>query len=154
MGGKDAIQYDWIANAGQEKIGGPDLVVEIDESKFGKRKYHHGHRAEGVWVAGGFCRETRDIFAVAVEDRTAETLINIIERYVEPGTIIYTDCRKGYKPGNLRPLGYLHGTVNHKKGFVNKRTGVHTYTIQGTWRRIKWKTPPSGRTKDRVTHHL
>lgn len=38
-------------------IGGVDehnnpIIVEIDESKFGKRKYHHGHCVEGVWVVG------------------------------------------------------------------------------------------------------
>ncbi|KAG1497181.1 hypothetical protein G6F52_012873 [Rhizopus delemar] len=39
------------------KIGGYDvdgnsIVVEIDESKCGKRKYHRGHRVEGVWMVG------------------------------------------------------------------------------------------------------
>jgi hypothetical protein len=29
------------------------FIVEVDESKFGKRKYHRGHRVEGVWVIGG-----------------------------------------------------------------------------------------------------
>jgi hypothetical protein len=32
------------------KIGGKDIVVEIDESKFGKNKYHRGHSVKGVWV--------------------------------------------------------------------------------------------------------
>ncbi|KAF9760837.1 hypothetical protein NGRA_2994 [Nosema granulosis] len=33
-----------------EKIGGNNRIVEIDESKFGKRKHHRGHKVEGVWV--------------------------------------------------------------------------------------------------------
>jgi len=31
-------------------IGGEGIVVEIDESKFGKRKYSRGHKVDGVWV--------------------------------------------------------------------------------------------------------
>ena len=36
-----------------QKIGGPDKIVEIDESKFGKRKYLRGHRVQGQWIFGG-----------------------------------------------------------------------------------------------------
>ena len=32
------------------KIGGAEKTVQIDESKFGKRKYHRGHKVEGQWV--------------------------------------------------------------------------------------------------------
>lgn len=34
------------------KIGGNNVVLEIDESKFGKRKYNRGHHVEGVWILG------------------------------------------------------------------------------------------------------
>ena len=36
-----------------EMIGGNGIEVEIDKSKFGKRKYYRGHRVEGQWVFGG-----------------------------------------------------------------------------------------------------
>ena len=42
----------------EEKIGGPAKTVQIDESKFGKRKYHRGHKVEGQWVFGGIEEET------------------------------------------------------------------------------------------------
>ena len=41
-----------------KKNWGKDVVVEIDESKFSKRKYNVGHRVTGGWVFGG--REKND----------------------------------------------------------------------------------------------
>lgn len=43
-------------------FGGPGIVVEIDESKFGKRKYHKGRRVDGVWVFGGIERDSKKCF--------------------------------------------------------------------------------------------
>ncbi|XP_015759382.1 PREDICTED: uncharacterized protein LOC107338661 [Acropora digitifera] len=40
-------------------IGGPGSTVEIDQSKFCKRKYHRGHFIEGQWAFRGNCRETK-----------------------------------------------------------------------------------------------
>eukprot|EP01035_Chromulina_nebulosa_P041900 gene41900-56742_t len=54
----------------EHKIGGPGIVVEIDESKFGKRKHNTGKRVEGVWVLGGVERtEDRRTFAISVDNR-------------------------------------------------------------------------------------
>ena len=36
-----------------EKLGGNGKVVQVDESKFGKRKYYRDHHVEGQWVFGG-----------------------------------------------------------------------------------------------------
>ena len=60
------------------RIGGEGIIVEIDESKFGKRKYNRGHavegEGEGAWVVGGIERSIeRKFFAEIVEKRYAET---------------------------------------------------------------------------------
>lgn len=52
-----------------QQIGGEGKTVEIDESKFGRRKYWRGHRVDGCWVFGGIERESGKIFMEVVEKR-------------------------------------------------------------------------------------
>jgi len=74
------------------KLGGYGRTVEIDESKFGRRKHHLGHRVEGQWVFFGYERETGNCIMIPVENRTAETLLAIIKDWIKPGTTIISDC--------------------------------------------------------------
>lgn len=73
------------------QVGGLDsdgnrIVVEIDESKFGKRKSHKGHRVEGIWVVGGVERTPeRKAFFLTVPNRTGHTLKLIIDNFVKDG---------------------------------------------------------------------
>ena len=127
------------------QIGGTGKIVEIDESKFGKRKYHKGRRKDGVWVFGGIERDTKNCFLVSVEDRSADTLIPIIKKHVLPGTTIISDCWKAYS--KLEEEGFQHQTVNHSKEFINKETGAHTNTIESTWRAVKTSLPKHGTVK-------
>jgi len=101
-------------------IGGPGKTVEVDESKFGKRKYHKGRHVEGQWVVGGICRETGDIFLAECpgNKRDAATLVDIIERHVAKTSTVVTDCWRGY--GSLDRDGWHHLTVNHEYNFVGK----------------------------------
>ena len=69
-------------------ITGPGEVVEIDESMFGRRKYHRGRQLSGQWVFGGVVRGTKDIFMVPVDDRSAATLIPLINQYICAGTTV------------------------------------------------------------------
>ena len=101
------------------KIGCPVKTVEIDESKFGKQKYHKCRRKEGVWVFGGIERKSKNCFLTSVPDRSAETLIAKIKEHVLPGTNIISDCWKAYF--RLAEEGYIHQTVNHNKEFEIKK---------------------------------
>ena len=55
-----------------KKLGGPGKTVEVDEAKFGKRKYNKCRVIDGKWVFAGLERESKDIFIVAVQDLTKE----------------------------------------------------------------------------------
>ena len=61
---------------------GQPIVVEIDESKFGKRKYNKGKRVDGVWVVGGV---ERKVFLLTVPNRNQNTLKLIIDTFVKDG---------------------------------------------------------------------
>jgi len=147
-----ALIFDLKNADDNQMIGGPEVIVEIDESKFGKRKYHTGHKVEGVWVVGGVERtEERKMFAVTVEKRDANTLLDVIGRYVLPGSIVYTDCWKGYKTDGLLDLEMIHATVNHSLHFKDPETGVHTNSIEGTWHGMKNKINKRNRTMTLIT---
>ena len=90
--------------------------MEIDESKFGKRKYHRGHHVEGASVFGGIERGAGRIFMVVVENRSAETLLQCIERFIEKGITIYSDYWKGYSQLHQHP-NYVHLQVNYSITF-------------------------------------
>ncbi|GFT13163.1 putative transposase-like protein [Trichonephila clavipes] len=92
---------------------------------------------------GGVERETGRCFLVAVHDRTAETLLGLIELWIEPGTAVVSDCWKSYE--RLSERGYHHLTVNHSLEFIDSETGAHTNTIEVTWRHFKASLPEYNR---------
>ena len=138
------------------KIGGKEKIVEIDESKFAKRKYHVGHEVKSGWVFGGVERDSegRKCFLRVVPDRSATTLITIIEEQVAEGTTIYSDCWKAYS--RLGEKGYNHMTVNHTYNFKDPETGVHTNTIEGLWQKVKHNPymPQFGVREDHLKSYL
>jgi transposase-like protein len=78
-------------------IGGLGKVVEVDESKFGKRKYRRGRYVKGQWVFGGVERGSGRTFLVIVNDRSADTLFGLIKKWIRPGTTVVTDCWAAYR---------------------------------------------------------
>jgi hypothetical protein len=75
-----------------EKIGGPNKTVEIHESKFGRRKYYRSYPVKEQWVFGGVERKSGKTFRVPVPDKTANTLIAVVDAWIEPGNTVISDC--------------------------------------------------------------
>ena len=121
------------------KVGGPGIKVQIDESQICKRKFGVGRilQTQSLWIVGGVDEEGR-VFMVETERRNASTLEHIITSYVERGSIIHSDGWRGYR--SLSELGYeyVHETVIHEREFVSS-TGVHTNRIEGLWSAFKRK---------------
>lgn len=135
-----------------DRIGGPGKTVEIDESKFGKRKYHRGRQVDGKWVFGGVERESSRCFLEIVSDRSRDTLIPLIEKYIEPGTTIISDCWSAYD--SLGKEGYTHLTVNHSLHFVDPVTQAHTNKVEGLWSCVKRFLPDCNRSKGLFSSYL
>lgn len=134
-----------------QSIGGEGKVVQIDESKFGKRKYHCGHHVEGQWVFSGMENNSRKCFLITVEKRDEQTLLPIIQKWIKPGTTIISDCWKAYC--NLEKHGYMHRTVNHSIEFVNDY-GDSTNKMEGHWQHSKVKMPSFGVRKHHFSSYL
>ena len=67
--------------------------------------------------------------------RTAAALLPLIQRWVLPGTAIYTDGWRAYQ--QLPDLGYTHSWVNHTLYFKDPVTSVHTNREEGLWKHIQ-----------------
>ncbi|KYN17169.1 hypothetical protein ALC57_10555 [Trachymyrmex cornetzi] len=109
----------------RQKLGGPGHIVEIDEAKFGHRKYNRGRKVDGNWVFGEIDRESKKIFLIPVKDRTQDTLLECIKDNIEPGTTIMSDYWKSYNC--LDNEDFQHLTVNYTYNFVDPDTQLKCF---------------------------
>jgi hypothetical protein len=59
-------------------IGGPNIIVKMDESLFIWRKKEVERGLPQQWVLGGTCRGTREILLIAIRDPPGQTLVSVI----------------------------------------------------------------------------
>ena len=81
-----------------------------------------------------------------VNDRTAATLLPIIEDHTHNGTIKWSGSWAAYSNIQQLPTVQNHDTVNHSLDFVDSQTGVHTNHIESYWNRVKIKLKKCHRT--------
>ncbi|KCZ77372.1 hypothetical protein H311_01616 [Anncaliia algerae PRA109] len=119
------------------KIGGKDMIVEVDESFLGKRKYNVGRIQNQKIILGGICRSTKQRFMQIIEKRTKNIIGKAIEDNIQDGTIIYTDQWSSYLYYFMNNQKYKHNFVNHKYNFVDPLDGTHTQNIESMWSSFK-----------------
>ena len=132
------ICHEWLVN-NPYMIGGPGSIVEIDESVIAKRKFNRGRRVPQRWIFGGIDRTTKRGFLELVPDRSAATLLPIIQRNIAPGSTIISDGWRAYNDiANMQVLPpYQHDVVIHEDNFVDPITGAHTNNIENYWKNCK-----------------
>ena len=131
----------WNTNNDHLIIGGPNIIVEIDESLLVRHKYWRGRRLRNQkWVIGGVVRgDIPKYFVERVDRRDRVSLLRVIRRRVAPGSIIITDKWGGYRGLEiiLYEQGYTHIVVNHRLWFVDPITGANTQTVECFWSVLK-----------------
>ncbi|KAK5645168.1 hypothetical protein RI129_006468 [Pyrocoelia pectoralis] len=130
-----------IIQARGQMTGDDDNPIQIDEARFaGRRKYNrgrmligderplsedsdaevannrnHGRRIDGLWVFG--LKKGHDCRYFYVHRRDAHTLITIIQRECEVGSVI----------------------LNHQQNYVDPASGANTQSIERSWLDAKIK---------------
>ena len=125
------------------QLGGPGIIVQIDESVFStKAKYHRGAalNQKPLWVFEAVDEDGMGYMEI-VEDRSRMTLEAVINNRIIAGSVIHSDCWPSYNHiSTIANKNFTHGTVNHsnkKYPFKDPITGVHTNRIEGYWSKHK-----------------
>jgi transposase-like protein len=114
-------------------------TVEMDETFVGGKEHitpeigRPGQNSKKA-IVFGMVERGGDLMTYVVPNARGESLLPLIERYVEKGSLINTDECGVYK--NVRRLGYRHASVNHARKQWAKGT-THTNTIEGFWSHFK-----------------
>ena len=104
--------------------------VELDETYVGgRRKGKRGRGAAGKVPVFGMLERAGKVVVEAVPDVKEKTLMGLVTKNIEPGSLTYSDGFKSYR--SLLVNGYEHIRINHEKEFANGK--AHINGIEGFW---------------------
>ncbi|XP_063613495.1 uncharacterized protein LOC134786772 [Penaeus indicus] len=135
------VTEHWLDN--QEPIGGPDIVVDIDETLFGKLKYEKGKSLSQIWVFGGIERDSKNYFIFPLEEPLSQNLMSLIQKFILPGSVIVSNRWNAYS--SINNYDYIHQVINHSGDSTDEENAqAHTQSTELLWRDIKEWTPGPG----------
>lgn len=118
------------------RLGGPGHIIQIEESCFSpKSKGKHISSKKQIGVFGILDIASKLSYMQIVKDRTAETLLPIIQKIVIPGSIIYADQWRAYK--NLQYA--TAQAASHSLNFVDPETITYPHNIEPYWNKHRSK---------------
>jgi hypothetical protein len=97
----------------------PTLPLSEDSDADLQNDRSHGRRNYRPWVFG--LKQGSDCRYFYVQRRDRNTLIPIIQRECETGSVIHSDEWPAYE--DLNAIGYSHSSVNHQENYVDPVTG-------------------------------
>ena len=109
-------------------------AFEVDESYFGgRRKGKRGRGAAGKVPVFGILKRGGKVYTQIIPDAASKTLLPIIRDKIQPDSIVYSDCWRGYNV--LDVSEFKHYRINHSKLFANKHN--HINGIENFWNQAK-----------------
>lgn len=108
--------------------------IELDESYFGgTRKGKRGRGAAGKVAVFGLLKRGGKVYTQIILDAKSDTLMPIIREKIEPDSVVYTDCWRGYNA--LDVSEFKHFRINHSTLFAEKHN--HINGIENFWNQAK-----------------
>ena len=141
-----ALTLEKAKESNQLMLGGPGIIVEVDECHLHKRKYGRGSplAADALRVVGVIERDAtgqrRSAFLLT-RRRGADVLVPFIRENVAPGSIPISDEWKGYT--RVLEQDYIRLTINHSVeyghtiDFNGQQISVNTNHIEREWVEVR-----------------
>jgi transposase-like protein len=133
-----------MQNGSTVKLGGDGGEVEVDETYIGgkARNMHLSKRKRLGIVSGttaakvavqGLLERRGEVRVRVVGNAGHEALRQGVREHVEPGTNVYTDEARAYRP--LPEEGFAHQFVNHAQRYVDGK--IHANGLENFWSLLK-----------------
>ena len=128
------------------KLGGPGVIVEVDECHLHKRKYDRGQplATGALWVVGLIERDAtgqRKSVFLSTRRRSADVLVPFIRENVARGSILISDEWKGYTDeleDHYERLKINHSeTYGYTIMYRGRRISVNTNHIEREWVEVR-----------------
>ncbi|MBL8548435.1 MAG: IS1595 family transposase [Hyphomonadaceae bacterium] len=131
------IRKHMAAVEGDEPVGGPGEIVEIDEAYVGGVvEMQHRNSAKAIVIGMVERGEGGRVSAEVIPDVLRATMHEAVEDNVEKGTEIHADMHRGYD--HLDKKGYTLRRINKERlGRYVTDSGVTVNAVENFWRHLK-----------------